>query len=171
MLGCKILSPKRNDGLQCPTPSPKSRWSLVCQVRMSPLVAEESTTGKDGLLMSSVPHRMQNLKPLEACKCCISTHMQFEAEKIIGKGGFWYPSWGRVTKKSRLSRRKKTHNYLNPQKTQKLRVNRKEVTINRFLLLLLWWWCLWWFWCWCWWWWWWWWLWLWLWWWLWWWWW
>ena len=59
----------------------------MCQVRMSPLVAGESTTGKDGSLMSLVPHQMQDLKPLEDCKCCISQHVQFEAEKK-GKRGF-----------------------------------------------------------------------------------
>ena len=71
-------------------PSLKSTWSLVCQMRMSPLVVGESMTGKDGSLMSLVPHRMQNLKVLEdCCKCCISLHLQFEAEKVIaGKQGF-----------------------------------------------------------------------------------
>ena len=48
---------------------------------MSPVVAGESMIGKDGSLMSLVPHRMQDLKPLEDCKCCISQHVQFEAEK------------------------------------------------------------------------------------------
>ena len=54
---------------------------MVCHVRMSPLVAGESTTGKDGSLMSFVHHRMQDLKPLEDCKCCISQHLKVEAEK------------------------------------------------------------------------------------------
>ena len=74
---------------------------------MSPLVAGDSTTVKDRSLMSFVPHRVQDLKPLEDCKCCISQRLQFEAEtKVIGKQGFWYPSWGNGTKKSRLSRKK-----------------------------------------------------------------
>ena len=68
---CKTLSPERNVGLQYPKPSLTFRWSLVCQVRMSPLVAGESTTEKDGSLMSLVPHRMQDVKPLEDCKCSI----------------------------------------------------------------------------------------------------
>ena len=56
-------------------------------------------TGKDGSLMSLVPHRMKNLKLLEGCRCCISQHLQLEAQKAIGKQGFWYPSWGKGTKK------------------------------------------------------------------------
>ena len=77
---------------------------------MSPFVAGESTTGKDGSLMSFVPHRMQNLKPLKDCKCCISQHLQFEAEKIvIGKQEFWYSSWGSGTKKV-TTKKEKSHN-------------------------------------------------------------
>ena len=48
---------------------------------MSPLVAGESTSGKDGSLMGFVPHRVQDPKPLEDCKCCISQRLQFGAEK------------------------------------------------------------------------------------------
>ena len=81
MLGCKTLNPKRNVGLQYPKASLKSGWSLVCQVQMSPLVTGESTTGKDGSVMSLVTHRMQDLKLLEDCKYCISQNLQFEAEK------------------------------------------------------------------------------------------
>ena len=51
MVGCETLSHKRNFGLQYLEPSLKSRWSLVFQVRMSALIAGESTTGKDGSLM------------------------------------------------------------------------------------------------------------------------
>ena len=47
---------------------------------MSPMVAGESMTGKDGSLMSLVPHRLQDLKLLEDCKCCISQHPQSDAE-------------------------------------------------------------------------------------------
>ena len=82
-----------NVGLQYPKPSLKSRWSLVCQVRMSPWVVGESTTGRDGSLMSLMPHRMQILRLLEDCICCISQNLQFEAEKrtrvlvsFLGKG-------------------------------------------------------------------------------------
>ena len=71
---------------------------------MSPFVSGESTTGKDGSLMSFVPHRMQDLKPLEDCKCCISQHLQFEAEKkVIGKQGFWYPSKNVKTKQKKVT--------------------------------------------------------------------
>ena len=55
---------------------------------MSALVGGESTTGKDGSLMSFVPHRMQDLKPVEDCQCCISQHLQFEAngtKKVTNK--------------------------------------------------------------------------------------
>ena len=77
---------------------------------MSPYVAGESTTGKDGSRMSFVPHRMQDLKPLEDCKCCISQHLQFEAEEMVtGKQGFWYPPWGNGTKKV-TSKQKKNRN-------------------------------------------------------------
>ena len=40
---------------------------------MSPFIAGESTTGKDGSLMSHVPYPVQDLKPLEDCKCCTSS--------------------------------------------------------------------------------------------------
>ena len=48
---------------------------------MSPVIAGESATGKDGSPMSFVPHRVQDLKPLEDCNCCISQHLLFEAAK------------------------------------------------------------------------------------------
>ena len=69
--------------LQNPKPLKECRWSLVCHVRMSPLVAGESTSGKDGSLMSFVPHRVQDLKPLEDCNCCSSQRLQFEAAKKL----------------------------------------------------------------------------------------
>ena len=78
-------------------------------VRMSPFVAGDSTTGKDGSLMSFVPDRMQGLKPLEDCRCCISRHLQFEAKKlVIGKQGCWYPSWGNGTRKITTKQKKVT---------------------------------------------------------------
>ena len=59
---------------------------------MSPLVVGESTTGKDGSLMSLVPHRMQDLKLLEDCKCCISQNLQWEADqKLYVSKGFGIP--------------------------------------------------------------------------------
>ena len=91
---------------------------------MSPLVVGESTTGKDGSLMSLVPHRMRDLKPLEDCKCCISQHLQVEAEKLIGKHGFGIFPGETAQKKSRLSR-KQSHNQLNPQKAPKITSKQK----------------------------------------------
>ena len=75
---------------------------------MSPLVAGESTTGKDVSLMSFVPHRVQDLKPLD-CKCCISQHLQFEAEKSYTKARVFDILPGeKARKQSRLSRKKVT---------------------------------------------------------------
>ena len=82
---------------------------------MSPLVAGDSKTGKDGSPMSLVPHRIQNLKLLEDGKSCISQHLQFEAEKSYRQARVWYPSWGKGTKKVTI-KQKKSHNELNPQK-------------------------------------------------------
>ena len=50
---------------------------------------------------------MQDLKPLEDSKCCISQHLQFEAEKNLQVSkGFGILLGETARKKSRLSRKK-----------------------------------------------------------------
>ena len=76
-------------------------------MRVSPLLAGESTTGKDGSLMSLVPHRMEDVKPLEDFKCCVSQHLQFEVENNLQVSkGFGVLPAETAPKKSRVSKNK-----------------------------------------------------------------
>ena len=53
---------------------------------MSPLVAGESTAGKDGSPMADELRASSNARPeayLEDCKCCISQHVRCEAAKEL----------------------------------------------------------------------------------------
>ena len=76
-------------------------------MRMSPLVAGESPPGKDGSLLSLVPRRMQDVKPVEDRKCCISQHLQFEAEKQLSVSkGFGILPGGTAPKKSRVRKKR-----------------------------------------------------------------
>ena len=72
--------------------------------------------------MRFVPHRMQDLKPLEDCNCVCS----LRPKKTTSKQGFWYPFWGNAAKKVTNKQRKKSQLDEPTKKHQKLQVSKNK---------------------------------------------
>ena len=66
---------------------------------MSRLVAGESTVGKDGSLMSLVPHRMQNRSFERAANAVFHSICSLRPKKVMGKARVLVSLWGKGTKK------------------------------------------------------------------------
>ena len=91
MLGFKTLSSQRNVGLQYRKPSLKSGLSLVFKWEcLHWLLGEHDWEG--WVVDEARASSNAKFKASRGLQMLISQHLQFEAKKVVGKQGFWYPS-------------------------------------------------------------------------------